>query len=112
MMDFLQYTSGYDYIILNGMFDNSKGGAIYYIGLLLNEQSNRRAIIDCLIGNVLAWQEILDGSTTQEESIQFRERQMGSIGGLSKLKLTMEWYIKEMSGVDNTEMCYLHCTRF
>jgi hypothetical protein len=50
-MDFLQYTSGYDYIILNGMFGNSKGGAIYYIGLLLNEQSNRRAIIDCLIGN-------------------------------------------------------------
>jgi hypothetical protein len=49
-MDFLQCTSEYDYIILNGMFGNSKGGAIYYIGLLLNEQSNRRAIIDCLIG--------------------------------------------------------------
>jgi hypothetical protein len=30
---------------------------------------------------VLAWQEILDGSATQEESIQFREIQMGSIGG-------------------------------
>jgi hypothetical protein len=36
-MDFLQYTLGYDYIILNGMFDNSKGGAIYYIGLLCFE---------------------------------------------------------------------------
>jgi hypothetical protein len=23
-----------------------------------------------------------------------------------------EWYIKEMLGVDNTEVCYLHCTRF
>jgi hypothetical protein len=83
------------------MFGNSKG-----------EQSNGRAIIDCLIGNMLAWQEILDGSTTQEESIQFREIQMGSIGGLSKLKSMTEWYIKEMLGVDNTEVCYLHCTRF
>ncbi len=91
MMDFLQCTSGYDF---------------------LNEQSNCRAIIDCLIGNMLAWQEILDGSTTQEESIQFREIQMGSIGGLSKLKSMTEWYIKEMLGVDNTEVCYLHCTRF
>jgi hypothetical protein len=35
------------------MFGNSKGGAIYYIGLLLNDQSNCRAIIDCLIGNML-----------------------------------------------------------
>jgi hypothetical protein len=91
------------------MFGNSKGGAIYYIGLLLNEQLNHRAMIDCLIWNMLAWQEILDGSTTQEESVQFREIQMGSIGGwpLSKLKLTTKWYIKEVSGVDNTEVCLL-----
>jgi hypothetical protein len=79
------------------MFGNSKGGAIYYIGLVLNEQSNGRAIIDCLIGNMLGWQEILDGSTTQEESIQFREIQMGSIGGLSKLKSTTKRYIKQGS---------------
>ena len=42
------------------MFGNGKGCAMFYIDLLLNEKSNRRAIIDCLIEEMLAWQENLE----------------------------------------------------